>query len=159
MTVKMVDITNKEYVYREAIARGCIRLRRETITRIVRGEVEKGDVFTLAKFIAIQGAKQTSMLLPFCHPIRITYIEPNISIDGDRVCVEVLVRAYEKTGVEMEALTSVAIALLNIWDMVKKYEKDEEGQYPYTVIEDIRVVKKVKSKEYTPRDVHEALNT
>ncbi len=152
MAVKMIDISDKENVYREAIARGCIRLRKETIERIVRGEVEKGDVFSVTKLVAIQGAKQTSMLLPFCHPIKITYIEPRISIDGDRVCVEVLVKAYDRTGVEMEALTSVSIALLNIWDMVKKYEKDEEGQYPYTIIEDIRVVKKVKKLD-------EAINT
>jgi len=147
MAIKMIDITDKDNIYREAIARGCIRLRKETIERVIRGEVEKGDVFSATKIVAIQGAKQTSMLLPFCHPIKITYVEPRISIEGDRICVEVLVKAYERTGVEMEALTGVAIALLNIWDMVKKYEKDEEGQYPYTVIEDIRVVKKVKRYE------------
>jgi len=147
MAIKMIDITDKENIYREAIARGCIRLRKETIERVVRGEVEKGDVLSATKIVAIQGVKQTSILLPFCHPIKITYVEPRISIEGDRICVEVLVKAYERTGVEMEALTGVAIALLNIWDMVKKYEKDEEGQYPYTVIEDIRVVKKVKKNE------------
>ena len=146
LTMRMVDVSNKEEVHREAIARGCIKLRRETIDRIRRGGIEKGDVFTASSLVAIQGAKNTPSLLPFCHTIRIDSIEPRIWIEGDeRVCVEVLVKARERTGVEMEALTATSLALLNIWDMVKAYEKDEEGQYPYTAIESIYVVRKTKS--------------
>lgn len=142
----MIDVSSKDEVYREAIARGCIKLRRETINRIKSGVIEKGDVFTTSALIAIQAAKQTSLLLPFCHIIRIDFVKPNIWIEDDeRVCVEVLVKARDRTGVEMEALTAVSIALLNIWDMVKAYEKDDYGQYPYTAIENIHVASKTKT--------------
>ncbi len=144
MSAKMVDVSSKEEIYREAVARGCIKLRRETIERIRRGEVEKGDVLTVSKVVAFEGAKLTHLLLPFCHPIRIDHVDARIDIDDDRLCIEVSVKARERTGVEMEALTAVALALLNVWDMVKKYEKDEQGQYPYTEITSIRVVSKVK---------------
>jgi cyclic pyranopterin phosphate synthase len=144
MSVKMADVSGKEEVGREAVAVGCIRLRRETIERIRVGGVEKGDVMTTTSVVAIASAKLTHMLLPFCHPIKIDYVEPRVTVGDGGVCVEVLVRARERTGVEMEALTAVAIALLNVWDMVKKYEKDENGQYPYTEITSIRVVEKVK---------------
>ena len=148
--VHMVDVSSKDIVQRSAIARGCIRLRRDTVERVLRGEVEKGDVFTISKLVAIEGAKKTFMLLPFCHPIAVDYVEPKIWVeDGERVCVEVVVKARERTGVEMEALTAVALALLNVWDMVKKYEKDEEGQYPYTAIEKIVVVSKQKLEAHS----------
>ncbi len=141
----MIDVSSKDEIHREAIARGCIKLRRETINRIKSGAIEKGDIFTASALIAIQAVKQTFLLLPFCHTIRVDFVKPNIWIEGDeRVCVEVLVKARERTGVEMEALTAVSIALLNIWDMVKAYEKDEYGQYPYTAIESIHVVSKTK---------------
>ncbi len=144
MSARMVDVSGKEEIYREATARGCIKLRRETIEKIRRGEVEKGDVLTVSKIVAIEGAKLTHLLLPFCHPIRIDHVGARIDISDDMLCIEVSVKARERTGVEMEALTAVALALLNVWDMVKKYEKDEQGQYPYTEITSIRVVSKVK---------------
>ncbi|MDW8085280.1 MAG: cyclic pyranopterin monophosphate synthase MoaC [Ignisphaera sp.] len=145
LTAKMIDISGKDEVYREAIAKGCIKLRRETVDRIKNGDIEKGDVFTASALTAIQAAKHAPSLLPFCHSIRIDFVKPNIWIEDDeRVCVEVLVKARERTGVEMEALTAVSISLLNIWDMVKAYEKDENGQYPYTSIENIHVVTKTK---------------
>lgn len=142
--VRMVDVSLKEEVYRSATARGCIKLRKDTVERVVNKEVEKGDVVTVTQLVAIESAKKTYLLLPFCHPIRIDHVEPRVWIDGDKVCVEVTVKAHERTGVEMEALTAVAIALLNVWDMVKKYEKDERGLYPYTAIESIVVVNKQK---------------
>jgi cyclic pyranopterin phosphate synthase len=141
---QMVDISLKEEVHRIATAKGCIKLRKNTIDKIINKEIEKGDVFTVTQVVAIESAKKTYLLLPFCHPIRIDHIEPRIQIEGDKICVEVTVKVRERTGVEMEALTAVAIALLNIWDMVKKYEKDEKGQYPYTSIENITVVNKQK---------------
>ncbi len=145
MSVEMVDITGKKEVYREATAEGVIRLRKETVDRIRRGEVEKGDVFTVAKVAAILAAKNTWNLIPLCHPIPVTNVSADIAIEGDdRVKVTVKVKTTAKTGVEMEALTATAVALLTIWDMVKKYEKDEEGQYPFTRIEYIRVTSKVK---------------
>jgi len=142
--IKMVDITNKENSVRIATAVGRIRLRKETIKRILEGKIEKGDVFLTSKLVGIIGTKKTSELLPFCHPIPITNVSVDIKPYDSGLEVWVTVKSVGKTGVEMEALTGVAIALLNIWDMVKKYEKDEEGQYPFTVIEEIRVVKKEK---------------
>jgi len=141
---RIVDVSLKEEVYRVATARGCIKLRKDTIDKIVSKEVEKGDVIAVTQIVAIESAKKTYLLLPFCHPIRIDYVEPRVWVEEDKVCVEVTVKARERTGVEMEALTAVSISLLNIWDMVKKYEKDEKGQYPYTAIESIVVVSKEK---------------
>ncbi|MEM2389522.1 MAG: cyclic pyranopterin monophosphate synthase MoaC [Ignisphaera sp.] len=145
MSVKMIDVSSKDEIHREAVARGCIKLRKETVSRIKSGVIEKGDVFTASALAAIQAAKQTFLLLPFCHVIRIDLVRPSIWIEDDeKVCVEVSVKARERTGVEMEALTAVSLALLNIWDMVKAYEKDENGQYPHTAIENIHIVRKTK---------------
>ncbi|RLF08042.1 MAG: cyclic pyranopterin monophosphate synthase MoaC [Thermoprotei archaeon] len=140
----MIDITSKNDVYREAEAEGFIKLKRETIERIRRGDVEKGDVFSVTNTAAILAAKKTADLLPLCHPLPLTNVSVKIEVEDEGVRVKASVKTVGKTGVEMEALVAVAIALLNIWDMVKKYEKDEEGQYPYTEISKIKVVSKVK---------------
>jgi len=142
----MVDIGWKEPSYRRAVARGWIRLRRETIDAIRTGRVAKGDVLTVAKVSAILAVKKTPELIPGCHPIPITHIAVEFQTEGDRVSAVCNVASESKTGVEMEALTGVAVALLTIWDMVKEMEKDENGQYPHTVIENIIVESKVKSK-------------
>jgi cyclic pyranopterin phosphate synthase len=143
--IKQVDVSSKPLVKRTAIARGFIKLRRETIERIKSGNIEKGDPLQLARIAGINSAKLTSLLLPLCHPLRLDYVEVNPKINDQGVEVEVLVEATERTGVEMEALTAVSIALLNVWDAVKMYEKTVDGQYPDTVITDIRVVRKVKN--------------
>ncbi len=141
----MIDITGKEVVYREAVAEGVIRLRKETIDKIVKGEVEKGDVFTVSRIAAINAVKNTWNILPLCHNIPITHVQVDYKvIDSERIKVTVKVKTTAKTGVEMEALVGVTVALLNIWDMVKKYEKDPQGQYPHTRIEYIKVVSKTK---------------
>ena len=141
----MVDITHKDVVYREATAEGVIRLRKETLDRIMAKKVEKGDVFEISTAVALEAAKMTPFLLPFCHPIRLTNVKTEYErVDENRLKVRVTVKAVERTGVEMEALVAVSLALLNIWDMVKKYEKDENGQYPETWIEYVRVIEKVK---------------
>jgi cyclic pyranopterin phosphate synthase len=143
----MIDITGKEVVYREATAMGIIRLRPETIKRIREGRVEKGDVLTVSRIAAIQAVKKTPELIPLCHNIPITHVNVEYEFLGDdKLKVIVTVKTTAKTGVEMEALTGVSIALLNIWDMVKKYEKDEKGQYPETWIETIKVLSKIKKK-------------
>jgi cyclic pyranopterin phosphate synthase len=141
----MVDISKKESVYREAIAEGFIRLRKETVELIRRGAIEKGDVITVSKIAGILAAKKVSELLPLCHTIPLTYVDIDLKLLDDGIKVTTVVRTNAQTGVEMEALTATSIALLNIWDMVKKYEKDEMGQYPETVITNIRVVRKYKS--------------
>ncbi len=140
----MVDITGKKYMVRIARARGRIRLKPETIELIRMGAIEKGDVIDATKLVVLSAVKKTPETLPFCHPIEITHIDTRIDLGEKYVEVEVVVKAYSKTGVEMEALVGVATALLNIWDMVKKYEKDQTGQYPHTRIEMIEVVEKRK---------------
>ncbi|MEM4943441.1 MAG: cyclic pyranopterin monophosphate synthase MoaC [Saccharolobus sp.] len=144
--VKMIDISKKDIVLREAVAEGFIELRKETIQRILENNIEKGDVISVAKIAGILAAKKTSELLPLCHPIPLENITVDIEVKDNGIRVISKVKAHYKTGVEMEALTATSIALLTIWDMVKKYEKDENGKYPNTVIKEIRVIDKVKQK-------------
>ncbi len=141
----MVDISDKRQVYRKATATGTIRLKTETIGLVREGKIAKGDPIYTAKIAGILAAKKTSALIPLCHPLPLTNVEVEIKIlDESKVQVTSTVRAKAQTGVEMEALAATSVSLLTIWDMVKQYEKDEKGQYPTTVIENIRVVKKIK---------------
>jgi len=140
----MVDISEKPEVPREAVASGRILLGEGSMEVIRSGEVRKGDVFMSARIAAIQAVKATSAILAFCHPIPVEGVEVGFEDLGERIECRCLVRARYRTGVEMEALTGVSVALLTIWDMVKYLEKDEEGQYPGTRIEEIRVVSKRK---------------
>jgi len=141
----MVDVARKPVVLRVARARGKIVLTEESVRRLREGSVEKGDVFSVSKTAAILAVKRTSELLPLCHPIPVHHVEVSLEVVDDGVVAEVSVTGEAKTGVEMEALVGVSVALLNVWDMVKRYEKDERGQYPTTRIEGISVVEKVKS--------------
>ncbi len=144
MSVRMVDITPKTEVLREAIAEGIIKLRKETIELIKSGRIEKGDVLTVAKIAGILAAKNTPQIIPLCHQIPLTNVDLSFEVNSESVKARCIVRTIAKTGVEMEALVGVTTALLTIWDMVKKYEKDEKGQYPHTKIMEIKVVSKVK---------------
>ena len=141
----MVDVSGKPMVFREAVAKGLIRLKSETLELIREKSVEKGDVFDVARVAGILAVKNTSGLIPLCHPLPLTNAKVDLEV-VESVGVEcvVTVRTRAQTGVEMEALVGVAVALLTVWDMVKQYEKDERGQYPTTVVEDVRVVSKVK---------------
>jgi GTP cyclohydrolase subunit MoaC len=141
---RMVDISEKQPVLRIAIAEGYIKLKKETIDKIKRGEIEKGDVIAVAKVAGIMAAKKTPEILPMCHPIPLESIAVDVELEEDKVKVKTEVKAHYKTGVEMEALTATSVALLTIWDMVKKYEKNEEGQYTTTQIDGIKVVNKLK---------------
>ncbi len=144
MHFKQVDISKKPVVYREATAAGRIMLKPGTIALIRKGALEKGDPLALASTAAILAVKSTPAIVALAHPLKVEWTEPVVKLGKDWVEVTVTVAAHEKTGVEMEALTAVSVALLNIWDVVKAYEKDEGGQYPSTAIESIRVVRKVK---------------
>ncbi|MHA1792637.1 MAG: cyclic pyranopterin monophosphate synthase MoaC [Promethearchaeota archaeon] len=144
--IKMVDVGKKPIISREAIASGEIVLKPETITKIINKTLKKGDVITASKIAGIAAAKKAPDLLPLCHPLSLTKIAVDIQVKKDRLVVTSTVMANERTGVEMEALTSVSVALLNIWDMVKMYEKDENGQYPTTKITNILVNKKIKKE-------------
>ena len=144
----MVDVTAKPEVYREAKAKGTIKLKPETVGRIRNGEIEKGDPFQVAKVAGILAAKNTSSLIPLCHPLPLTAVKVELAIVGDsEVNVEATVKTRAQTGVEMEALAAAATALLTVWDMTKQYEKDADGQYPSTCITNLHVVRKVKEKK------------
>ncbi len=144
MSVRMVDVSSKPEVFREAVAEGFIKLRKETVRLVREGLVEKGDVLTVSSVAALIAVKKTPELLPLTHNIPITHVSTSYEVLDDGIKVTVVVRTTAKTGAEMEALAGVMSALLNIWDMVKKYEKDESGQYPETVISNVRVVRKTK---------------
>jgi cyclic pyranopterin phosphate synthase len=141
----MVDVSGKPDIFREATAKGTIKLKRETVKLIREGKIAKGDPLYTAKIAGVLAAKKTSELVPLCHPLPLTNVEVEAKI-LDEVTVEVAatVKTKAQTGVEMEALTAASVALLTIWDMVKQYEKDAAGQYPTTAIENIHVVRKLK---------------
>ncbi len=142
--VRMVDISGKSNLTRIAIAEGRIKLKKNTIAAIVNNEIAKGNVLATANIAAVLAIKKTSELIPMCHNIPITSINVDFSIEEESIEVRCEVKSTGKTGVEMEALVGVSIALLTIWDMVKSLEKDESGQYPYTQINDVKVVSKTK---------------
>ena len=153
----MVDISDKSKVFREATAIGTIKLKPETIRLINKGKIAKGDPLYTAKIAGILAAKKTSTLIPLCHPLPLTNVEVEIKVlDKSTVQVTSTVKTKAQTGVEMEALVATAVSLLTIWDMVKQYEKDAEGQYPFTVIENIRVVKKIKEVNPSEREHEKA---
>jgi len=142
--LKMVDVSGKPVVKRIAEAEGRIWLQPETIEKIRRGFIEKGDVFSAANIAGILAAKKTPELIPLCHLIPLSKVDISFNVDEKYVTAKCTVVGECKTGVEMEALVGVSTALLTIWDMVKPLEKDENGQYPHTKISEIRVLKKVK---------------
>src|SRR5665647_456761 len=141
----MVDVSDKAEIFREATASGSIKLKPETIKLIKTGKIAKGDPICTAKIAAILAAKKTSTLIPLCHPLPLTNVQINVEIpDEFTVEVSATVKARAQTGVEMEALAAVSMGLLTVWDMTKQYEKDAAGQYPFTAIENIHVVRKFK---------------
>ena len=144
MSFKQVDVSAKPISFRKATAVGFIRLKPETIGIIKRGKVEKGDPLSLARLTGVLSAKQTPNIVVLCHPLRIDSAAVDARLTKDGIEVTATVAAHERTGVEMEALTAVSVALLNVWDVTKQYEKDADGQYPSTSIEYIKVTKKVK---------------
>ncbi|NPA63136.1 MAG: cyclic pyranopterin monophosphate synthase MoaC [Methanococci archaeon] len=142
--VKMVDISKKSDVERICIAEGYIKLKSETIKLIKENKIKKGNVLTAAQIAGILAVKKTQELIPMCHPLPITSINIDFEVFDDKIKAICSVKTTYKTGIEMEALTGVSIALLTIWDMVKSAEKDESGNYSNTEIFGVRVVKKVK---------------
>jgi len=144
--VQMVDISGKEEVVREAVAEGRIYLRRETLRAVRDGSLVKGNVLATARVAGILAVKETPRIIPLCHPIPLSRIEVDFGDGEGFILATVQVRSRGPTGVEMEALTGVSVALLTIWDMVKSAEKDAAGQYPETRIDGIRVLKKKKGE-------------
>jgi cyclic pyranopterin phosphate synthase len=136
-TAQMVDVSAKERSAREAIAAGNIRLRRETLDLIAQNQIAKGNVHATARIAGIQAAKQTSHLIPLCHNLNLSHVEIEIAASASGLEVKCTARTVAQTGVEMEALTGVAVALLTIYDMCKAVDKEMQ-------ITDIRLVKKTK---------------
>lgn len=140
----MIDVTEKPVIRRQAEASGKIFLSPETIEKINDGLIKKGDPLLVAEVAAMNAAKQTPVLIPHCHQVPLDTVSLRFDVSKESIGVRCLVRTQARTGVEMEALVGVSLALNTIWDMVKYLEKDEDGQYPSTRITDIMVVKKEK---------------
>jgi cyclic pyranopterin phosphate synthase len=133
----MVDIGSKPVSRRTARAAGRIRLRPETVALIKDNQIRKGDVLAAARIAAISGAKRTSELIPLCHNIPIDVVDVRFEIKADGIVIEARAACEARTGIEMEALTAVAVAALTIYDMCKAVDKT-------MVIEDIRLLEKTK---------------
>jgi cyclic pyranopterin phosphate synthase len=121
----MVDVGAKAETARVAVATGAVELLPATLDLIEAGSIEKGDVLTVARVAAIQGIKRTPDLLPLCHPLRVTGSEVELAVDRarSRVTIRAEVHALDRTGVEMEALTAVAVAALTVYDMCKSVDR------------------------------------
>src|SRR5713226_8628983 len=136
-SARMVDVSAKPQSARTAIASGKIRLRRETLDLIARDQIAKGNVFATARIAGIQAAKQTAQLIPLCHTLPLGEVKIDIVTSTDGAEVKCTARTVAQTGVEMEALTGVSIALLTVYDMCKAVDKEME-------ISGIRVIEKTK---------------
>jgi cyclic pyranopterin phosphate synthase len=135
---RMVDVSAKPLSSRTAVAAGKISLRKETVDLVRKNEIAKGDVIATAKIAGIQAAKQTAHLIPLCHLLPLSEVKIDIDISGDGADVRCTARTVAQTGVEMEALTGVTVALLTIYDMCKAVDKEME-------ISCIRLVEKWKA--------------
>ncbi len=136
---RMVDVGGKPMQQRTATAEGYIRLSSETLQLITDNQIKKGDVLTVAEIAGIQAAKKTSELIPLCHPLALTKVKVDTEIVEDGIKVTGEARCIGQTGVEMEALTAVHIALLSIYDMCKAVDKE-------MLIGDIRLLEKTKTE-------------
>jgi len=139
---RMVDVTQKPDTQREAVARGVVRMKAPTLDRLKRGEVAKGDVLAVAQLAGIMAAKQTSNLIPLCHPILIGDVKVEFNLGNDTVEINTTVKSTGKTGVEMEALTATAVTALTIYDMCKAVDRSIQ-------IENIRLIRKSGGKSGT----------
>jgi cyclic pyranopterin monophosphate synthase len=121
----MVDVSEKGETVRVAVARGSIFMKKATLERIVAGRIEKGDVLAVARLAGIMGAKRTPDLIPLCHPVALSSVTLDLSCDAARNAVDITATCKLKgrTGVEMEALTAVAVAALTIYDMCKAIDR------------------------------------
>jgi len=140
----MVDVTEKPVVRRQAVASGRIYLAPGTLAEIRAGRIKKGDPLLVAEIAAMNGAKQTHLLIPHCHQIPLDTVQVSFQVEEKSILAKCHVKCRARTGVEMEALVGVSLALNTLWDMVKYLEKDEKGQYPGTKITDIQVEMKEK---------------
>jgi len=121
--MKMVDVGGKERTERVAVATARLRMQPATVARIREGRVEKGDVLAAARLAGVMATKRTPDLIPLCHPIALTGVTVEVSLDEGGAAVRAEVKTLDRTGVEMEALTAAATAALTIYDMVKSVDR------------------------------------
>jgi len=142
----MVDVTDKAATEREAVAKGSVLMQPETIALITAGDVKKGDVLSVARLAGIMGAKRTPELIPLCHPLALTSVKVDLAVDKKRNAVDITATCKLKgqTGVEMEAMTAVAVAALTVYDMCKSVDRGMR-------LTDIRLVQKSGGKSGTYR--------
>ena len=144
---KMVDVSGKPLSVRTAVAIGKIRLRSETLDLISKDQMVKGNVFATARIAGIQAAKQTAQLIPLCHTLPLGEVKIDIVASNQGAEVKCTAHTIAQTGVEMEALTGVAVALLTIYDMCKAVDKE-------MTISDVRLISKTKEKPQRNTDIH-----
>ena len=144
---QMVDVSGKPLSVRTAVAIGKIRLRSETLDLISKDQMVKGSVLATARIAGIQAAKQTAQLIPLCHTLPLGEVKIDIVASNEGAEVKCTARTIARTGVEMEALTGVAIALLTIYDMCKAVDKE-------MIISDVRLISKTKEKPQRNTDIH-----
>ena len=142
--VRMVDVGHKPVTMREAVAEGCIIIAPRALRAIRAGRVAKGDPLQAARVAGIMAAKRTAELIPLCHPLPLSYVHVDLRPRRDGYAIKVSARTTAQTGVEMEALTAVAVAALTVYDMVKALDRG-------MVIGDIRLVKKTGGRSETYR--------
>ena len=142
----MVDVSDKAETVRTAVAAGRVRMRAETIALVKSGGMKKGDVLSCAQIAGVMAAKRTSELIPMCHPLALSAVDLDLSLNEADCTVEIRasVRCRGVTGVEMEALTAVSVAALTVYDMCKAVQRDMQ-------ITDIRLLEKTGGKSGTFR--------
>jgi cyclic pyranopterin phosphate synthase len=140
--IRMVDVSQKALTEREAVAKGLVVMKTETLSMIKDGKMPKGDVLATAQIAGIMAAKQTSLIIPMCHPLMLDEVRVEFSLSQQSVEITATVKCTGKTGVEMEALTAVTASALTIYDMCKMVERG-------ITIENIRLIKKSGGKSGT----------
>ena len=142
----IIDISEKKVVKRVATATGQLKLSKPSIDAINANQVKKGNVIEASTIAAIQAVKETPRIIPHCHPIPLEGCKVDWEISDTVLHCTVTVTANYKTGIEMEAITGVCAGLLCALDMVKSYEKDNDGQYPDSEISQVKIISKYKSE-------------
>jgi cyclic pyranopterin monophosphate synthase len=143
---QMVDVSGKPLSIRRAVATGKIRLQRETLDLISNDQIAKGNVLATARIAGIQAAKQAAQLIPLCHTLPLGEVRIDIVVSNEGAQVKCTAHTVAQTGVEMEALTGVAVALLTIYDMCKAIDKE-------MTISDVRLISKTKEKPQRNTDI------
>src|SRR5215468_9833508 len=144
---QMVDVSNKPLSKRRAVARGKIRLQQRTLNLIAKDHIAKGNVFATARIAGIQAAKQTAQLIPLCHTLPLGEVNIDIGASKNGAEVKCTAQTIAQTGIEMEALVGVTVALLTIYDMCKAVDKD-------MIVSDVQLVEKTKSTVAAVYDRH-----